>query len=101
MRKLVMFACCTMVAAFACAQQVQWAYKVLDFSSQKEDRSFSAQQAIGKPNVLPGSGENKNAWQPNDGQKKKEEFIKVGFLNPIKAKQILIGESLHPGFVSK
>lgn len=96
-----MMGCCTFAAALACAQQVQWAYKVLEYSSQKGERSFSAQQAIGRPNVLPSSGENKNAWQPSTESKKKEEFIKVGFLNPIKAQQILIGESYHPGFISK
>lgn len=82
------------------AQEVQWAFNVLNFSSQKDAKAFSAKQAIGKHNVLPGTGENVNAWQPK-GKGKEEEFIKVGFFEPIKPKQVLILESYNPGFVSK
>lgn len=81
------------------AQEVQWAFNVLSYSSQKHSKFSSAKQAIGKPNVLPGSGENVNAWQTKGN--KEEEYIKVGFFVPIKPKQIIIGESFNPGFVRK
>ncbi|HTF81767.1 MAG TPA: hypothetical protein VL947_08580, partial [Cytophagales bacterium] len=86
-------------AALVYCQNVQWAYKVLGFSSEKSNRKNSAQQVLGKPNVLPSTGENIHAWQPTG--KLKEEYIKVGFLTPVKPKQIIIAESHNPGYVSK
>ena len=81
------------------AQNVQWASKVLDFSSELSDRQYSANQALGKPNVLPKTGESPNAWTPRDPNS--EEFIKVGFDNPMRIQQIGIGESYNPGSVER
>ena len=81
------------------AQDVQWAYRVLEYSSQQTDVDFSARQALGRPNVYPASGENRNAWQPKD--KSTQQFIKVGFRTPIVPKQIVVVETNHPGSVDK
>lgn len=80
-------------------QEVQWAFNVLDFSSQKESKAFAAKQALGKHNVLPGHGENINAWETKGS--KAEEYIKVGFLSPIIPKKVYIAESFNPGYISK
>ncbi|MDP1799892.1 MAG: OmpA family protein [Bacteroidota bacterium] len=88
------------VPLFINSQTVQWAYKVVDHSSQIGTKEYSAKQALGRPNVLPRSGKNANAWEPK-GNGEKVEFIKVSFLTPMKAKYILIGESNHPGYISK
>lgn len=85
---------------FINSQTVQWAYKVVDHSSQVGTREYSAKQALGRPNVLPRSGKNANAWEPK-GSGEKTEFIKVNFLTPMKAKYILVAESEHPGYISK
>ncbi len=79
------------------AQDVQWASKVLEFSSELTPVQYSAAQILKKPNVLPGGGENPNAWTP--GKPGKEEFIKVGFDNPTKIQQIAIAESYNPSAV--
>lgn len=79
---------------FLNAQQVQWATKVLEVSSELTPIQYSAKQILGKPNVLPAGGENPNAWTPDRPNKK--EFIKVGFDNPIQIKQIAIAESYNP-----
>ncbi len=76
------------------AQVVQWATKVIEFSSELTPIQYSAQQALGKPNVLPAGGQNPNAWTPNKPNRK--EFIKLGFENPISIKQIAIAESHNP-----
>jgi outer membrane protein OmpA-like peptidoglycan-associated protein len=76
------------------AQVVQWADKVLEYSSQLSPGQYSAQQALGKPNVLPGGGENPNAWVPDKPGKK--EFLKLGFPNPVSIRQIAVGESYNP-----
>ena len=80
------------------AQQIQWAYKVLDHSSQQGTKDYAAVQALGQPNALPHQGESIRAWQPKSGEK--ESFIKVGFLKPIIPKQIIIAESFNPGHIS-
>lgn len=76
------------------AQVVQWASKVVDFSSELTPIQYSAQQALGKPNVLPAGGQNPNSWTPNKAKNK--EFIKLGFANPISIQQVAIAESNNP-----
>lgn len=81
------------------AQNIQWAFKVLEYSTEETSTRYSSKQILGKPNVFPGSGERITAWQSKGNRK--EEFIKVGFLTPLKAKQIVIAETFHPGYISK
>lgn len=80
------------------AQTVQWATEVIDFSTELTPVQYSAQQVLGKPNVLPAGGENPSAWTPDRANK--EEFIKVGFSNPIVIQQIAIAESYNPSAVT-
>lgn len=77
------------------AQRVQWATKILEFSSQRSPLEFSIQQILGKPNVLPRGGDNPNAWCPEKPNRK--EFVVVGFEEPMAIKQLAIAESFHPG----
>lgn len=81
------------------AQEIQWASKVLDFSSELTSVQFSANQVLGKPSALPGGGENPTAWTP--GKPGREEFIKVGFDKPMMIEQIAIGESYNPSAVKQ
>lgn len=78
----------------ASAQVVQWASKVLEFSSELTHAQYSAQQALGKPNVMPAGGDNPNAWMPDKPDRK--EFLKLGFDKPMSIKQIAIAESFNP-----
>jgi OmpA-OmpF porin, OOP family len=80
------------------AQQSQWASEVLEFSSELSSYEYAAQQALGKPNVLPNPGDNPNEWLPRRSDSK--EFIKVGFQEPMKVQQIAIAESYNPGAVT-
>jgi OOP family OmpA-OmpF porin len=81
------------------AQVVQWATKVLQFSSELTPVQYSAQQVLGKPNVLPAGGQNPNAWAPDRPNRK--EFLKLGFDNPINTRQIAIAESHNPSALYK
>lgn len=76
------------------SQTVQWASRVIDFSTELTPVQYSAEQILGKPDVMPSGGESPNAWTPERANKK--EFIKVGFDNPIKIRQIAIAESFNP-----
>ncbi|MEQ9230420.1 MAG: OmpA family protein [Cyclobacteriaceae bacterium] len=78
-------------------ETVIWGSEVVDLSSEFGPYEYSGIQALHKPNVLPGGGDNPNAWRPkNQGG---EEFIMVSFEEPIKAKQVAIAESENPGAV--
>ncbi len=98
-KRITAFLLLSMLSLSVYAQDIQWAYRVLEYSSQQGETDFSARQVLGRPNVYPASGESRNAWQPKD--KNSEQFIKVGFRTPIIPKQIVIVETNHPGSVQK
>src|SRR3954468_20031715 len=79
------------------AQVVQWATKVIGFSSELTPIQYSAKQALGKPDVLPAGGQSPNAWTPD--KPKRKEFLKLGFTNAINIRQIAIAESLNPSAI--
>jgi OmpA-OmpF porin, OOP family len=94
-KALTLFA--LMMSVSVIAQDVQWASEVLDYSSEFGRRQYSAQQILGKPNVLPNLGLSPNAWTPR--KKNSEEFIKVGFESPSSVRQIAIAETKNPGAI--
>lgn len=81
------------------AQTVQWASKVLEFSSELTPIQYSANQVLGKPNVLPAGGQNPNAWAPDKPNRK--EFLKLGFDTPISIQQVAVAESHSPSAISR
>lgn len=83
----------------AYAQNVQWASKVLEVSSEISEMQYGARQALKAPNVMPAGGENPNAWTPD--RPNRVEFIKVGFDEPMRIRQIAIAESYNPSAVSE
>ncbi|MCK5369400.1 MAG: OmpA family protein, partial [Cyclobacteriaceae bacterium] len=93
MRKLLFFVVLALIIIDTRAQDTQWVSTILEASSELAPKEYSAEQIIGKPNVTPGTGESPNAWMPysDDG----EEYVKVGFENPIKIRQIAIAESFN------
>ena len=99
MKKLLLLAVLALLSAGTYGQTVQWASKVIDFSSELTPVQYSANQLLGKPNVLPSGGENPNAWTPERANKK--EFVKVGFETPIQIRQIAIAESYNPSGIFK
>ena len=79
------------------AQEVQWATKVIEFSSELTPVQYSAKQVLGKPNVLPSGGQSPNAWAPD--KPKRKEFLKVGFDKPMNIQQIAVAESHNPSAI--
>ena len=100
MRKIIFFISLAFLFASLHAQNVQWASKLLRYSSQYGKKQYSAAQVLGKPNVLPNYGESPVAWAP-ESEDRGREFVWVEFEEAIPVKQIVIGESLNPGSVSK
>lgn len=100
MRKLLAFLILLQLSAIAFAQEiVVWGSEVVDISSEYSPLEYSGIQALHKPNVLPGGGDNPNAWRPKSDHK--ADFIMVSFDKPIRAKQVAIAESENPGAVTK
>jgi OOP family OmpA-OmpF porin len=97
--KLLLLSLFIVISSSAYAQTVQWASEVLEVSSQISEMQYSASQALKAPNVLPAGGENPNAWTPD--RPNREEFIKVGFAEPMRIRQIAIAESYNPSAVSE
>jgi len=60
-------------------QRVYWANQVEDFSSELSAYEYSAEQVLGKPNVLPQGGDNPNAWMP--AKPNKLEYITTQPIN--------------------
>jgi OmpA-OmpF porin, OOP family len=81
------------------SQSLQWASKVIEFSSELTPLQYSASQALGKPNVLPAGGQNPGAWTPD--KPKRSEFIKLGYTTPMQIQQVAIAESYNPGSLFK
>lgn len=96
-RSLLTLSVVLLTCLFSQAQIVQWASKVVEFSSELTPVQYSAQQALGKPNVLPAGGQNPNAWSPD--KPKRKEFLKLGFANPMSIQQIAIAESYNPSAI--
>lgn len=99
MKPLLPVLCLILTVSASNAQVVQWATKVIEFSSELTPVQYAADQALGKPNVLPATGQNPSAWTPD--KPKRAEFIKLGYGNPISIQQIAIAESYNPGSLFK
>lgn len=85
--------------------QVQWASKVLEFSAEYNHRNslhqFRAEQALGKPNVMPQLTPSPCAWVAGIDNTVKSAFLKVGFEKAIMGKQIAIFENCNAGSISQ
>lgn len=86
------------------AQEVLWANKVLEKSSETVDEKFSpkhrAVQVLGSPSVLPLAVSSACSWRPA-GTSFGEDYIKVGFEKAIRVRQIIVGETVGPGAVGR
>lgn len=92
-----------LLVAFAStqAQEVQWASEVVRFSTEFSRKMYSAKQVLGAPNKLPATGESAVAWAPSTPDNPAGEFIHVGFAQPMRIRQVAIGENNSPGSISQ
>ena len=82
------------------SQQVQWANKVIKFSTDLGGKQNSVKRILGKPDVFPQAGISPNAWMTKnslDGR----EVVELGFEKPQTVKQIAIFENVNSGCVMK
>ena len=77
----------------------QWASSVRGVSTQYTAASWSAGRVLGAPDVFPGSGDNQNAWA-SLGADDQDEWIEVGFAQPMRISAAEIYETYNPGAIS-
>ncbi|MBX7202091.1 MAG: OmpA family protein [Bacteroidia bacterium] len=98
--KQILFVFCLIYAGKSIvAQQVQWASKVINYSSQAGEHTFSAQQVLAEPNSMTGGGTSGMAWSAKEDVRK--EFLHVGFAKPMKIAQVIVAENANPGAVTR
>jgi len=78
----------------------QWASQVLSFSSQYSPTLWSAQQALGAPNIFPRHENIFAAWasETPDGQR---EYLELGYANPVPINHVNVVESYLPGALDR
>ncbi|MES2417771.1 MAG: hypothetical protein V4541_06260 [Bacteroidota bacterium] len=97
MRKILF--CCFILPLLVQAQQVQWASKVLKYSSDLGGKLNSIKRILGKPDAFPQGGPSANAWVAKDAQG--TAYVEVEFEQAQTVKQIAVFENLNAGCVSR
>ena len=77
----------------------RFASSVVSFSSQFSTVAFSAQQAIGPPNVYPDYADDPQAWASFDPDNQ-PEFIHLAFPDPERINFVNVYETYAPGAIS-
>ncbi|MBC8111195.1 MAG: PD40 domain-containing protein [Verrucomicrobia bacterium] len=83
----------------AYSQSVQWASKMLEFSSEYGEKDYAALNVLGSPTTMPGGGSSVLAWCPKDTSNR--EFVKVGFKTPKFANRVIVAENAGAGSIRK
>ncbi len=79
---------------------IQWASKVISFSSQLGLKQFSAEQALGKPSVRENFGLSPCSWTPQRIRNKFGEYLHLGFENPQQVQTIIVNLNNSPNCIS-
>lgn len=80
---------------------IQWAGKVIGYSSELGSKAYSAEQALGKPSVLSDFGFTPCAWAPRSIRSRDVEYLHLGFTNPQSVRTILVNLNNSPNLISK
>ena len=107
-RSILLFIGFVSLALVSPAQSVQWARRVVGVSSEKNrttesgaatGEQYKASQALGRPSKTPEMGQSPCAWAPLNPDGAADEWIQVGFAQPMRARQIVVAENVNPGAV--
>nr|MBP8067090.1 hypothetical protein [Pedobacter sp.] len=90
---------CLFFPLFLQAQQIQYAAKVLKYSSDLGGKLNSVKRIVGKPDAFPQGGPSANAWVSKDALG--SAFVEVEFEKAQTVKQIAIFENLNAGCVTR
>lgn len=79
--------------------QIQWATRLLSYSSQQGEKAYSAKQVLGPPSKLPAYGDCGCAWTTLFPDNYEEEFVRVAFPKKINVQRIFVSENYNGGAV--
>lgn len=99
MRRLIIFLILNCIIPIQ-AQQIQWAHKLIKFSSDLGGKQNGIKRILGKPDAFPQCGNSPNGWSPKNALDGREVIV-VGFEKPQTVMQIAIFENLNAGCVSR
>ncbi len=99
MKKIIPFTLLFFVFTMS-GQQIQWASKVIKYSSDLGGKQNGIKRILGKPDAFPQGGPSPNAWTPKDALDGFETVI-VGFDNPQTVRQVAVFENLNAGCVNR
>lgn len=77
----------------------QWASSVRGVSTQYTETQWAAHRVLGAPDVFPVHGDNANAWA-SLGADDRNEWIEVGYAQPMRISAVEVYETYNPGAVS-
>ena len=77
----------------------QWATSVRAVSSEYSPDAWNAQNVLGPPDVYPAYGDIRKAWASRE-QDAAEEFIEVGFAQPMRASALQVVQTFNPGAIA-
>lgn len=80
------------------AQQIQWASKLIKYTSDLGGKEYGIKRILGKPDVFPQGGYSANAWTPKNALDGREVVV-VGFEKPQTVKQVAVFENINAGCV--
>ncbi len=80
---------------------IQWASKLIGFSTQISTSAGSAKEILGKPSIMLDFGNSGSAWSPKDDSNKDDDWIQIGFDSSQFVSQISIYENYNPGSIYK
>ncbi len=87
----------------ASAQGIQWASKVVGYSSEGHGegagQQFQASQILGIPSIYPRTGVSPCAWSPISVDGAPDEWITIAVANTRPVKQVIIAETANPGAI--
>ncbi|MEM0998341.1 MAG: OmpA family protein [Bacteroidota bacterium] len=93
-----------LIAGHAWTQEVVWADRVIEVSSEivypRAPGQYAAKEALGPPSVALGFGESECAWTPGAQARAGGERIVLGFPSTPNVQQIIIHENLNPGGIT-
>jgi outer membrane protein OmpA-like peptidoglycan-associated protein len=88
-----------------CAQNIQWASKIISFSSEYTDpllsKEYKAIHILGRPSKYPKFQNSPSAWQSLTPDNPAGEYIIVGFDTTQFVKQVAIFENFGAGSISR
>ncbi len=90
-----------LLTLFSFGNNIQWAHKVIAYSSQQGEQFYAAKQVLGVPNAMDGYTDSPFSWATQNADNEAVDFIHVQFERAMYVEQIAIVESINPGAIDQ